>query len=130
MREVTKYEAFDGKIFNYANECSAYEREMKMVIDILRPLSTAPKTNINFNTGRAFIQHDEYVVERVRRTLTHRVEVCKKVYIYWKEIVAEVYDQAFYRLKCIDDIGREWATVEIKKCPSNQTRCLKIVPKA
>ena len=124
MEVITKFKAVDGKEFIHQHECMAYEVLIMQVDKIMSVLPYIPK-DCDFANGDGYIQHD---TKQLRVVEIEILKLCKKhIKHHWiqqsidNELMHKSYvgrllgdydirplNNAWYRLMCIDKMGREW----------------------
>jgi hypothetical protein len=61
MKPVTSYQAFDGSLFDTAEQCADYETHCKTIASIIDQIPRFPIDEV-FAEGRSFYQHDERII--------------------------------------------------------------------
>ena len=119
MKSFTKFKAVDGAEFNTKKECIEYEKMIKKVNAIMKPLGRLPKDpHCDFANGMGYIQHNPSDVEVVKSKLLafgikylHIEGECRfdwlGRYAGDSRDTAPLY-RAWLRLYCVDKKGREW----------------------
>jgi hypothetical protein len=72
MKEIKKFQASDGKVFDTPASCRKYERLIVWVDNIMIDLAPLPKTDpgCSFANGGGFIQQQKDVVDAAREKIT------------------------------------------------------------
>ena len=63
MKEVTRFEAFDGETFDTKLECSTHEKRENAIKKTMSELASRPKDS-NFSNGDGYVQQDRVKVEK------------------------------------------------------------------
>lgn len=126
METITKYKAIDGKEFVNEKDCLDYEDLIKRVNSIMKDLYPLPQNDgCEFSNGKGFIQHDLSTIKKVKLSLLNEIE--KYIDHKWVQqtkndesahpsFVDRLLDdysiaplqEAWYRIYCIDNLGREF----------------------
>jgi hypothetical protein len=114
MKKITKYEAFDGKVFNTEKECLDYEKIIEKVDEIMKPFGKRPD-NSNFTNGSGFLQHEKSDVEKAKSELLrlgNEIFKCSTNFgfigRYFDDSGYDCLYRAWGRLSSIDNKSREW----------------------
>lgn len=120
MKQITKYEASDGMIFNNEDKCLEYEELIPQVNSIMKDLIPVPiEDSCRWENGEGYIQQNENVVKNARIALTNlgnkffKQEGNNQWSFY---SIGRLFDDSGYkclytawgRLSHIDDMWREW----------------------
>lgn len=130
MKEITQYQAKDGKVFSDPETCIEYE---SLLIQAEKAMEQIPPDQsykkLDFRNGDGYIQHHPAVfrkfkldILRLIQTFTghHVIDTAiekintNKVHSSWVTRIASDYDfytavsLAWYRVCCTDDQFREW----------------------
>ena len=124
MREVLKYQANDGKLFDSKDSCISHEEKLTQVSDIICQLEPKPDS-CDFSNGSGYVQQYEDVFLKVRRELLELAKADtdhkwiqqsiddRTVDPSWAgRIIGECCIDALYRawnrFSCIDKDFKEW----------------------
>lgn len=135
MKEVVKYQANDGTLFNDRAECVSRDELIEIVDMIMCQLPDRPD-DTSFSNGGGFILHDMSRTKLVRMQLL--LEIKKHITHNWVDqtiendgahpsAVAGLLDDynikplrdAWFRFLCIDKEGREWGQPYYATNPSD-----------
>jgi len=127
MQIITKYQAFDGREFFYADECRKYENFAERVSLLMKPLGELPDLPAcGFANGGGYVQHDGDTFLKVRNAL---LEIAKEqiTHTWLQESIDNGMDvhssyaghiisgygnrylsSAWHRIACTDNQFREW----------------------
>jgi hypothetical protein len=137
MKEVLRYQANDGKLFDTKGKCIDHDDKLTEVSKIISQLEDKPDS-CDFSNGSGYIQQYEDVFLKVRKEL---LELAKKdtdhkwlqqsidditVDLSWGgRIIGECCIDALYRawsrLSCIDKQFREWGQPYYSTHPEEAT---------
>lgn len=133
----TLYIADDNLIFNTEEECIRHEEHCNKALNIINKLHSRPTTE-KFKNGKEFYQHDlqEFLAIRLEflelcTTISDTMFI-QEMYEYTKnnggivgagmikltntlsKILSNTMKGYWYRLRCIDKLGREWSEIWFK----------------
>jgi hypothetical protein len=128
MKEVTKFEANDGKIFESKDKCAEYESmllQTEIVMSFLKP--RPDDKGCSFSNGGGYIQQESDVVCEAMRKIVQisgykfedqkeKDHFLKNPFMYRNGIIGRVLSDgdncalygAWIRFMCIDGLFREW----------------------
>ena len=131
MKEVIKFEAFNGKIFDSKSECLQYENllnEIKKAMGYLKPCGSHP----GFNDGECYIQQNKTNIVKAMHKIVELSGIEKS-----PEFINDAFNcrfgiigriicdsdniplwNAWQRFMCIDHLGREWVQPYYAKHPN------------
>jgi len=127
MKQVIKYQAFDGTEFVDDEECQKYEKFERTILEIASQLPSRPEDDgCAFSNGAGYIQHEALTVVKVRNELLRKAQELSKhkwfqetidsksfVHPSWAgriigELSSRALNAAWDRISCIDKQCREW----------------------
>lgn len=100
MREVIFYEARDGRSFKTSTARLKHERELDEVSAILDPIGPPPRNH----NGDTYIQRGT----EVRQMLINKLKATPYKHPRHADDSRSPYQEAWYRVMCMDETGREW----------------------
>lgn len=125
MKEVTRYQADDGKVFDTADKAIAHDAKVLSIKSAYKLLKDTPKNDgCDFANGGGYVQQDPVKVQEFKRQImlmgaTHHAKMAE-----WARNPQEVHPQsivgrilsdcdsllysAWNRVMCMDDKFREW----------------------
>ena len=74
MKQITMFEASDGRKFNTEKECLTYETTVMTINQIMARLPARPDNGSRFVNGKGYIQHNKAVFLRAQRALVHLLD--------------------------------------------------------
>lgn len=101
MKEVTFYEASDGKAFRSATACRRHEKDVENVERWTRQYLLKPPTKHN---GEVFVRQPP----ESRKALIARLESVGHGNPRISDDSDSAYNKLWFRIMCIDDQNREW----------------------
>lgn len=125
MKQIIKYEAFDGAVFGTEDDCRAYELMAARINAAMRSLPTRPESN-DFANGDGYVQHDSASVHEAMvavlnqaKNYSSHTSIPKSMEVGFPSragIVGRIIDdccprpinKAWYRFMCMDNDYREW----------------------
>lgn len=120
MKTVTKYQARDGREFACEETAKTHEGVLDRIDKIMSTLPARPD-DCEFSNGRGYIQHDWMAVTNAKNHIIdlwhgdEKIKLDAKMYPAPHSIIGRFFDDAnsplrdpWYRLMCIDPLGREW----------------------
>lgn len=119
MKAIIKYQALDKTTFNTEEECVRYENLLNKVNKIMSKIGDKVKDkSCEFGNGGGYIQHNKEIVKKAQTDITNlAIKELKldKDYKFGSFIGRYIDDsgvncikEAYCRLQCIDNKGREW----------------------
>ena len=141
MKEITKYQAYNGREFSDPDKCAVYENNCRCADFIISQLHPNPDGSDFFNGG-GYLQHDPAKVAMVRSELlalaakeTDHKWITKSINDStvdpsWaggiiSECCTENLYRAWIRISCIDAASREWGQPYYRQHPEEaQQVCL------
>ena len=111
MKEITKYQAEDGAVFNSVTACEEYEVLLNEVQAIMSALESAPDT-CDFANGDGYVQQDLQSVSKINSELDTK-------WAGHPERYPQPVKRARLRMSCIDSQGREWGQPYFTRYPQH-----------
>lgn len=127
MKTVTKYEANDGKLFDYQIDASAHDDYLKQVDVVAAMLPPRPDDGCKFESGGGYLQHAAETVREFKRSVlllaaNNRPD---SKFVEWAKNPDEVHGisiigryiddgcdryigRLWHRVCCMDSQCREW----------------------
>ncbi len=136
MKEIIKYQAEDGQLFDNREECFIYEQLIIKIAHETQRLDYGnPSVVGSFSEGDYFIQQDKDVVDSVKVEMLVILHALGFIIQYSNDLVSHIdfmllkgytdgsiYEKPFrkilYRLACIDSEYREWGQYYFKLNPT------------
>ena len=133
MKEIIKYQAIDGKVFDLKEECERYDVIAKEVEEFLKTILDSEQFDegCSFSNGSGYVQHPENTYNRIEKKL---IELSNKYFPFWSKekpftqfnyVLGRIIDDTntkclntlSYKLMTIDTKGREWGQPYFKLHP-------------
>lgn len=136
MREVIRYQADDGRVFESEIDCINHDETISKIDSIMSTLKPVPKDS-DFSNGGGFVQQD---IDTVSIAMTRIVELSNietskefnaNPFAYRHGNVGRMLSDnesssllysAWYRFMCMDDTGREWGQPYFATYPHKGTQ--------
>ena len=141
MKEIVKYEAFDGTEFKSMEDCARHEQMCDLVSSAMISLVSVPD-NCDFFNGKGYIQQNQDDVIEARKNI---IQICKDYYPesfsqfsgdelpnsiigrYIDDCCHTAIKAAWHRFICMDDSFREWGQLYFSLHPEKAEQiCLNI----
>ncbi|MDD5150840.1 MAG: hypothetical protein PHC28_10260 [Flavobacterium sp.] len=119
---IKKYEAIDNELFDIKDEYIKYEKFLDKALSFIIKLKPIPNNDgCSFINGNGFVQQLPIVVNEVKYSFERLAkEMGKEPHIstdYFYHEYGRSIGKFYYRLRCIDDEGREFGQIYYKDHP-------------
>ena len=129
MKPITRYESWDGCVFDSEEECRKYEMLLLAVERIMEPLGKIPKhKGCDFENGEGYLPHTVGDVIAAKAALVelgrHHLNIKStevgfyNIGRYFDDNNVSCLYHAWSRLYCCDEKGREWGQAYFASHPN------------
>ena len=144
MKQVIKYEAKDGAVFDSAEKCLEHEALIDEIDAVMSALPKKPNSDTcRFDNGHGYIQHSSADFLAAKNSL---LRIANRIWPHkWfvstierpderhhgyagrliSEMAAPLY-KAWYRISCTDKNYREWGQPYYAENPPSGAQCFQI----